>query len=161
MEDGGKVVVAGTDVPKDGRLRGVRDTVIVRSWIDVTDESAVVGFFERVHEVYGRIDILVNSASVALLKPVSLLTKAEWDLVLATNLTGVFLCCREAVKVMHCNGGGELLLSGRSRVNGALRGHGAYGSSKAGVSMLSSVLNEELKHENIRSTVIRYEEIPT
>ncbi len=67
---------------------------------DVGDETAVDRAFEAVMARYGRIDILVNSAGVLTQSPIEELALSEWELTLRTNLTGVFLCSREAVRRM-------------------------------------------------------------
>lgn len=66
---------------------------------DVTDEEAVAAAFSRVDECFGRIDVLFNNAGGNVgAKPVDDLSLGEWQRVLDVNVTGMFLCTREAVR---------------------------------------------------------------
>jgi NAD(P)-dependent dehydrogenase (short-subunit alcohol dehydrogenase family) len=73
--------------------------------LDVADADAVERVFDAVAQRHGRIDILVNNAGVSIRKPSLELSLAEWQQVLAVNLTGVFLCARAAVARMPATGG--------------------------------------------------------
>lgn len=62
--------------------------------LDVRQSTNVDEVVAQVLDEFGRIDILVNNAGIIRLSPVVTMRKADWDTVLAVNLTGVFLCCR-------------------------------------------------------------------
>jgi len=76
----------------------------VKGWqLDVTDETAVLDAFKRVEDEFGRLDILVNNAGGAPnTDKVSILDRRleDWESVLRTNLTGVFLCTQSAANIM-------------------------------------------------------------
>lgn len=76
---------------------------------DVTDESQVVALFGRTVEQFGRLDILVNNAGVFDGGPLEELSLETWQHVLAVNLTGPFLCSREAMKIMKRQHGGRII----------------------------------------------------
>jgi len=68
---------------------------------DVTDERSVIALFDAAVERLGRVDLLFNNAGIGMADtPLERVTRDEWDAVIATNVTGVFLCTREAVRVM-------------------------------------------------------------
>ena len=125
---------------------------------DVGDEAAVERAFEAVAARYGRIDILVNSAGVLTQSPIEELALSEWELTLRTNLTGVFLCSREAVRRMLAQEAGPDGVRGHiiQMVSGAgvhaWVGAGAYTASKFGVMGFSDVLREEVRGRGIRVT---------
>jgi NAD(P)-dependent dehydrogenase (short-subunit alcohol dehydrogenase family) len=73
--------------------------------LDVADADAVERVFDAVAQRHGRIDILVNNAGVSIRKPSLELSLADWQQVLAVNLTGAFLCARAAVARMPASGG--------------------------------------------------------
>src|ERR1700751_5910192 len=79
----------------DIRARGVR-ALTLRA--DVSDETQVGEMFGSMIEEFGTIDILVNNAGLQLDAPFHELPLAQWDKVLAVNLTGQFLCSRAAVR---------------------------------------------------------------
>jgi NAD(P)-dependent dehydrogenase (short-subunit alcohol dehydrogenase family) len=69
---------------------------------DVTDEASVRVLFDRTVERYGRIDLLFNNAGTgAPARELDTIPLAEWNAVVAVNLTGAFLCTREAFRVMR------------------------------------------------------------
>ncbi len=71
---------------------------------DVTDEAAVVGMFADAVEHFGKLDILVNNAGTAVAGPPETIGLADWQRVVDVNLTGVFLCAREAARAMIAAG---------------------------------------------------------
>ena len=82
---------------------------------DVTCEDSVRGLFDLVRERYGRLDVLFNNAGVNVpATPVEELSLADWQRVVSTNLTGVFLCTREAVRMMKAQDpiGGRIINNG-------------------------------------------------
>ncbi|MBV8424162.1 MAG: SDR family oxidoreductase [Candidatus Eremiobacteraeota bacterium] len=87
---------------------------------DVSDESAVDGLFTMVKENFGRLDVLFNNAG-AFAPPVPFedLTKAQWDNVVAVNLTGSFLCARNAFRLMK----EQRPMGGRIINNGSVSAH--------------------------------------
>ena len=74
---------------------------------DVTDEAAVSGMVAQTVERFGRLDILVNNAGTAVVGPPETISLADWQRVVDVNLTGVFLCAREAAKAMIAAGTGS------------------------------------------------------
>jgi NAD(P)-dependent dehydrogenase (short-subunit alcohol dehydrogenase family) len=83
---------------RDRELPGVLDPVPA----DVTDEASVRALFDRVVERHGRVDLLFNNAGTgAPARELDAVPLAEWDAVVAVNLTGAFLCTREAFRVMR------------------------------------------------------------
>ncbi|MFO1364340.1 MAG: SDR family oxidoreductase [Burkholderiales bacterium] len=77
--------------------------------VDVTDEASVRSAFAAVRERFGRIDILVNNAGQAESAPLARTDLALWQRMLAVNLTGVFLCTREALGEMVKRGSGRIV----------------------------------------------------
>lgn len=104
---------------------------------DVSDEGDVVGLFERIDADWGRVDVLVNSAGVLAVGPVSEMALEEWQRVLDVNLTGTFLCLREAFSRMKRVGGGRILNIGSISAQVPRSLTAAYAASKYGVVGLS------------------------
>lgn len=124
---------------------------------NVADEASVQILFARVHDTFGPVDILINSAGAVASAPFEQMDAATWDHVLAVNLRGTFLCCREAFRAMIPRGGGVIInLSSLSGVRGVEKfpGLSAYNTSKFGVSGLSEILAVEGRPHNIRVVAV-------
>lgn len=77
--------------------------------VDVSDEASVTQAFAQVRARFGHIDILVNNAGQAASAPLARTTLAQWQRMLAVNLTGTFLCAREALPAMMKRGSGRIV----------------------------------------------------
>ncbi len=104
---------------------------------DVTVEEQVKALFRRTMERFGRLDILVNSSGAFDGGPIETLSLEAWNRVIGANLTGPFLCIREAFAIMKKAGGGRIINIGsisaqRSRVHMA-----PYTASKFGIQGLT------------------------
>lgn len=121
---------------------------------DVTDEDSVRGAVGRVLDRYGRIDVLVNCAGVALLAPAEDLDLDRWRRTLDVNLTGTFLVSREAGRAMLERGHGVILTIASQAASVALADHAAYCASKFGVVGLTKVLASEWAGRGVRANTI-------
>jgi len=120
--------------------------------LDVTREEHWIAVTDAAVAEYGRLDVLVNSAGVALLRDIETTTLEEWRTLMAVNLDGTFLGCKHAVRVMKGRSGGSIV--NMSSVAGLI-GSGnlaAYSASKGGVRLLtkSVALHCARKGYNIR-----------
>lgn len=119
---------------------------------DINDESQVAGMVDETERKFGRIDILVNNAaSMRIDKPPEDTTQAEWKSVIDPNVTGVFLCSREAAKKMKRRKSGKIInLSSVAGYKVLKYFHGgSYDVSKAAIVMLTQTLATELAPHNI------------
>lgn len=105
--------------------------------LDVTSEAAWASAVDLAVASFGRLDILVNNAGIGAMSDIEHCSLEEWRLVHAVNLEGVFLACREGIRVMKATGGGSIVnissVAGLVGVPTLV----AYGSSKAAVRQLS------------------------
>ena len=134
-----------------GQVRAAgRRALIVQT--DVADPDACQTLVERVGQTFGRLDVLVNMASVYQAVPFDDLDIAAWDHQLAVDLRSAFACSRAAVPLMRRSGGGRIVnftdwvaASARPRYQGYL----AYYVAKAGVKALTEGLALELAGDRI------------
>ena len=119
---------------------------------DLSSPDECVALIEGVVSRFGRIDILVNMASVYTNKPLTDLTLADWDAVVNVDLRAAFLCAHAAIPHMRQQGGGRIInfsdwvaASSRPRYLGFV----PYYVAKAGVKALSEALALELAADNI------------
>ncbi len=118
---------------------------------DVADESAV----ERVFSQLDRIDVLVNSAGIAVRKNALEITREDWDRVIAVNQTGTFLCARAAGRRMKEQGGGAIVnLASIMGFSGGLFPNPAYQASKGAVVNLTRALALEFAPYGIRVNAV-------
>lgn len=86
-----------------GRLLHVRT--------DVSDERQVAALFTTVEERFSQLDVLVNNAGIEFYKPVTTTSLAEWNSLMDVNLGGVFLCCRQAMRLLEATRGNIVNIS--------------------------------------------------
>jgi len=116
---------------------------------DITDPDQVDNLFAAVRNNHSKIDILVNNAGIAHeLAPVQKLSIAAWRSVIDTNLTGMFLCTRAALPLMHA--GGTIVNNLSVAAIQPFEGMAAYNASKYGALGFTNVLREELRQQGIR-----------
>ncbi|MCP5025463.1 MAG: SDR family oxidoreductase [Actinomycetia bacterium] len=112
---------------------------------DVSSEADVARVFETVLTASGRVDILVNNAGIAgPTAPIEDVGLAEWQECLDTNLTGVWLCCREAARHMKPQGSGRIINIGSISGKRPLPERTPYCATKMGLVGLTRTLAAEL-----------------
>jgi 3-oxoacyl-[acyl-carrier protein] reductase len=111
---------------------------------DVADEPAVKRLFADVRKKHGRLDHLINNAGVAAMNHSLLTPLSTVQAVLATNVVGTFLFCREAARLMKTAGRGRIVNLTTVAVPLKLEGEAIYVASKAAVLSLTEVLAREL-----------------
>jgi len=129
---------------------------------DVSNEEQVLTMFDKMIESFGRLDICIPNSALQLNAQVDEMTLAQWERVIGVNLTGVFLCCREAVKIFKKQGidrsisyaCGKLLLV--SSVHDVIpwAGHANYAAAKGGLMLFMKSLAQEVAHLRIRVNAI-------
>ncbi len=126
---------------------------------DVTNEDDVVALFNRAKEAFGSIDALINNAGILrdglLIKArdgevISRMSLQDWQQVIDVNLTGVFLCGREAATHMIASGQGGVIINISSISSAGNAGQSNYAAAKAGVSALTVTWAKELARYGIR-----------
>jgi NAD(P)-dependent dehydrogenase (short-subunit alcohol dehydrogenase family) len=122
--------------------------------VDVCDEEQVSALVDAVVDEHGRIDVVVSSAGVAGGGPVHLLELAEWQRVIAVNLTGTFIVCKHVLRPMLEQGSGSIInISSVEGIEGT-EGGSTYNASKAGVVMLTKNLAIDYGRKGIRANCI-------
>jgi NAD(P)-dependent dehydrogenase (short-subunit alcohol dehydrogenase family) len=117
---------------------------------DVAEGAAVATAIATLSDRFCRLDALINNAGVAVFMPLLDTSDADWDRVLAVNLTGPFLCTKAAVPLMRQHGGGAIVnITSISGLRASTL-RSAYGTSKAGLAHLTKQLAVELASFNIR-----------
>jgi len=144
--DEGEVAAAGKELSRNHEKR------VLAYRCDVRRETDVAALFEETEHAFGGVDILVNNAGVGLFRNLEEMSLEQWNSVIETNLTGVFLCSRAAIPRMRKRGGGYIVnissLAGRNAFPTAT----AYNASKFGLNGMSDALMQEVRHDGIKVT---------
>jgi NAD(P)-dependent dehydrogenase (short-subunit alcohol dehydrogenase family) len=145
MNAGFTVVLAGRRLEKleeTQKLGGNGKSLPVPS--DMTDPGSIAALFAKVMEVYGRLDVLFNNAGMGA-PPVNFedLSLAQWQAVVATNLTGPFLCTQHAFRIMkdQTPRGGRIINNGSISAHAPRPFSSAYTSTKHAITGLTKATN--------------------
>ncbi|HUI51899.1 MAG TPA: SDR family oxidoreductase [Terriglobales bacterium] len=129
---------------------------------DVAREAEVQAMFEFMIEKFGRLDICIPNSALQLNAKIDEMTLAQWQRVIDVNLTGVFLCSREAIRLFKKQGidrsvsyaCGKIIMI--SSVHDVIpwEGHANYAAAKGGLILLMKSLAQEVSHLRIRVNAI-------
>jgi NAD(P)-dependent dehydrogenase (short-subunit alcohol dehydrogenase family) len=125
--------------------------------VDVADEAQVRAAFAEVVARHGRVDVLFNNAGIALRRPTTELSLEDWNRVVAVNMTGVFLCAREAARHMLAGGRGGRIVNTASIMGlsgGGLYPNISYQATKGAVVNMTRALAVEWARDGIRVNAI-------
>jgi glucose 1-dehydrogenase len=155
--DSGRNKAAGLceEIRKEGG-----DALLIQA--DVSNEAEVQAMFSEVIKTWGTVDILVNNAGIQIDSAFTEMTLQQWNRVLSVNLTGQFLCSREAAKEFlrrgivysrSCAAGKIICISSVHEVI-PWAGHVNYATSKGGVMLMMKSIAQELAPHKIRVNAI-------
>jgi glucose 1-dehydrogenase len=152
-------VDAADAVVEEIRRSGV-DSIAYQA--DVSSEDQVSQMFERMVQQFGTIDILVNNAGLQRDAAFHAMTLAEWNTVIGVNLTGQFLCARQAIREFLRRGvvpsvsraAGKIICMSSVHQEIPWAGHANYATSKGGVRMLMESLAQEVAPHRIRVNAV-------
>lgn len=125
---------------------------------DVSKEDEVIAMFQKMYKEFGTVDIMVANAGIQRDAPFDQMTMKQWQAVIDTNLTGQFLCCREAVKEfkrrgvvesVSCAAGKIICMSSVHQVI-PWGGHVNYAASKGGIHLMMMSIAQEMAPLRIR-----------
>ena len=151
---------AGANATVEAIARSGGQAVPVRA--DVSQEADVIRLFREAIERFGTVHLLVNNAGLQRDAPIREMTLDDWRTVIDVNLTGQFLCAREAIREF-CRRGVDATLSTAagniicmSSVHQVIpwAGHANYAASKGGVQLLMESLAQEVAADRIRVNAI-------
>ena len=129
---------------------------------DVSKEAEVQKMFADTIQQYGTVDILINNAGLQRDSPFEKMTLEQWNYVIGVNLTGQFLCAREAIKEFLRRGvnpdrstsAGKIVHMSSVHEVIPWAGHANYAASKGGIMLLMKTIAQEFAHKKIRINAI-------
>ncbi|MBR9765147.1 MAG: SDR family oxidoreductase [Rhodobacteraceae bacterium] len=117
---------------------------------DVSDASDIAAMVEAAMTAWGRIDILVNNAGYGIGGTVVETEEEDWNRLMATNVTGVFLGCKAVIPVMQAQGGGSIINTASAVSVVGIYNRAAYVASKGAVAALTRAMALDHADDNIR-----------
>lgn len=120
---------------------------------DITIEGDVESLFIEASKL-GRLALLINNAGIGTFKAVEHITLQEWQTMLNVNLTGAFLCTKQAVKFMKKQKNGHIIFINSLSGKRALSWSSGYSATKYGLKGLADTVRIELRKSNIKVTSV-------
>ena len=121
---------------------------------DVSSEEDIRRVVAETMNRYGKIDVLVNNAAVCPQVRLTDLSLEQWNHVISSNLTSVFLFCKEVIPHMLKAGGGSIVNVSSVHALGTLEGYSAYAASKGGIVSLTRAIALDFAKQNIRVNTV-------
>jgi NAD(P)-dependent dehydrogenase (short-subunit alcohol dehydrogenase family) len=133
----------------------LRGRKVVPIGLDLASQASIEAAFESAVAALGRIDVLVNNAGRALIRPVVDVTRADWDALIAVNLTGAFFLTQQFGRhaIAHGRGGAVVTIASTHGLTG-IAGRAVYGIAKAGLIQMTRMLAIEWAPHGIRANAI-------
>jgi NAD(P)-dependent dehydrogenase (short-subunit alcohol dehydrogenase family) len=151
---GAKLALVGRDKASLDQTAAAAGTESAVFLTDVTDEAQVRALEQAVRERFGQVDILINNAGMNIRKPMVEYTLDEWNMVVDTNLTSVFLVTRSFIPMMRGRGYGRIINLASMMSHISLPGRTAYSASKAALLGVTRALAQELAGDGITVVAI-------
>jgi NAD(P)-dependent dehydrogenase (short-subunit alcohol dehydrogenase family) len=155
VKAGAKLVILDTDVVRANQIATELGADRVSSLeVDVSSEDAVAAAFERIGQNHGRVDVLVNSAGIGLIRAPHEATIAEFARLVAVDLQGAWLCCKYALPFMLKQRSGAIVNIGSVHGTATLPDYSLYAGVKAGLSGFTRGLAAQYGSAGIRANSI-------
>lgn len=153
-EEGAKVVIADM-IPADEAVQEITSAggTAVSYQVNISNQDEVKGLVQFAVSKFGTLDIMVNNAGINRDGMLHKMTKENWDLVIAVNLTGTFYCTQEAIKYMREKNYGRIINISSGSWLGNI-GQANYAASKAGVVGLTKTAARENAKKGITCNAI-------
>jgi len=142
------------DTAKEIRDKGA-NCIVVQA--DVSQEEDVQRLFDECHKAFGHLDLLVANAGLQADAAFTEMTLEQWNLALSVDLTGQFLCCRQAARIFreqgvheHSKAAGKIICMSSVHDEIPWAGHVNYAAAKGGVKMMMESMAQELAGDKIR-----------
>lgn len=153
LKQGAKVIIADINENSLGQSPNNKNLIFIKT--DVRNEQDILALMKEAKDRFGGIDILINNAGKGLFKSVYDVTVDEWDDIIQTNLRSVFLCSREAARIMRENErGGSIVNIASTRAIMSEPNSEGYAAAKGGIVALTHALAASLSEDRITVNAI-------
>jgi 2-keto-3-deoxy-L-fuconate dehydrogenase len=152
--EGARVLAGDIDATAAAETAELADGTVIAAHVDVSDESAVEGLFDRCERELGAPTLLANIAGVGSTTTVPDTSLDTWERVFAVNSRGTFLCCKHAIPRMTAAGGGSIVNMASIAGLVGLKNRAAYCASKGAVVALTRALALDHVADRVRVNCI-------
>ena len=156
VQEGARVVINSRDSSRvEAALRDIgANGEAIPCASDISTEGGAITLIRSAVNAFGGLDILVNNAGISMIRASEELTLADWQRCLDVDLTGTFLCSREAGRFMRGHGGGSIVNVASIASFVGLPNRAAYAAAKYGVIGLTETLAAEWAQYKIRVNAV-------
>lgn len=154
---GADIVIADINIDEAKEVSGEIAEYGVKTMackLDVADSGEVIKTFDEIVSTFGRLDVLVNNAGITRDGLLLRMKEDDWDAVINVNLKGVFLCSREAVRIMSKQRYGRIVNISSVVAFMGNAGQANYTASKSGVIGLTKTIAREYAGRGITSNAV-------
>jgi 2-deoxy-D-gluconate 3-dehydrogenase len=153
-EAGATVVIAGRNASKGHAAADSLGTDAVFLAADVTVQADCLALVAQTVARFGKLDILINNAGIAIRKSPQDLALSEWNAVMDTNMTSAFLCCQAAYPEMVKAGGGKMVNIGSVMSLMGAPHAAAYAASKGAIMQFTRAIATAWAKDNIQANAV-------
>ena len=136
--EGAHVIMTDIDAPKGQAIAAEIGATFVSQ--DVAEEASWINVMKLVEDTYGRLDVLVNNAGIAVIADIESTTTDVWRKTLAIHLDGTFFGCRAAVPLMKKSGGGSIVNMSSTAALVGIPAYLAYSAAKGGIRSMTKAI---------------------
>ncbi len=156
LEEGMRVSICGTSKTSlDEAMSELSPKGVVLGLLgDVSDLPSVKQLVAETHKAFGTIDVLVNNAGVGVFHPTAELDPADWDRMIALNLSGAYYCSHEILPIFKQAGGGDIVNVSSLAGKNPFAGGAGYNASKFGLNGFSEAMMLDHRSDGVRVTSI-------
>ena len=156
LEEGMRVSICGTSKTSlDAAMSKLSTKGVVLGLLgDVSDLPSVKQLVAETHKAFGTIDVLVNNAGVGVFHPTAELDPADWDRMIALNLSGAYYCSHEILPIFKQAGGGDIVNVSSLAGKNPFAGGAGYNASKFGLNGFSEAMMLDHRSDGVRVTSI-------
>ncbi|HYA16612.1 MAG TPA: SDR family oxidoreductase [Bryobacteraceae bacterium] len=156
LEDGARVAICGRHQETvDGAVQALCAKGDIFGMVtDVSKRDEVVALVAAVREKFREINILVNCAGAGVFASVANLEPAEWDRMIALNLSAAYYCCHEVLPIFQTCGGGDVINISSLAGSNAFAGGAGYNASKFGLNGFSEAMMHDHRNDGVRVSIV-------
>ena len=138
----------------EGEMRKINEKILSIK-TDVSNEGQVKNFINKTVEKFGKLDIIVNNAAVAIGGyPITEMSNDDWQKLIGINLSSVFYGCKHAIPHLKKNKGGSIINIASAQAHTPMPGWAAYAGAKGAIISMTKQIASEFGPFNIRSNSI-------